>query len=138
MIVPATQLAAWEAIRDSGDLGRYQWETYDFIARNPGTTRNEIDHALAPGRPNPPYSRRLSELERAGVIHRLGTRDGRDRWYATQARTVNRGAIKAPAAKRDRELLERIRAILEDRSSALFPDPRVTRIKILIDEELAQ
>lgn len=133
-MIPATQSAAYAAIRASGALGRYQWETYDFITRHPGTTRNEIDHALAPGLPNPPFSRRLSELERAGVIHRLGTKDGKDRWYATTATTVDRAAMKAPKKSNEAAVIEKIREILQDRSSALFPDPRVTRIKLLLEE----
>lgn len=133
--IPATQLAAWDAIRASGDLGRYQWETYDYITRHPGVTRNAIDHALAPGQPNPPFSRRLVELERAGVIHRLGTKDGKDQWYATRAEVVNRAAMRpAKRSKGEGEVLKQIREIIEDRSSALFPDPRVVRIRMLLDQ----
>lgn len=132
--LPATQVNAWNAIRSSGALGRYQWMVYDYLSRHPGVTRNEIDHALAPGLPNPPFSRRLVELERAGVICRLGEKDGKDRWYATTATTVDRAAMKAPKKSNEAAVIEKIREILQDRSGALFPDPRVTRIKLLLEE----
>lgn len=65
-----TSLDAYNEIRESGLLSRARWEVYDALFHQGPLTRNELDGLLAPGRANPPYSRRLTELEAQGVAFR--------------------------------------------------------------------
>lgn len=69
-----TSIEAYRIIRDSGLLSAARWKVYDFLYCKGPITRNELDYHLAEGRPNPAYSRRLAEMERAGVLARVGER----------------------------------------------------------------
>lgn len=51
-----------------------RWEVYSHLFQHGPLTRNELDRDLAHGRPNPAYSRRLAEMERMGVLARVGVR----------------------------------------------------------------
>lgn len=69
---------AYRQILDEGLLAGAQLQVYEFLAARAASgesfTRNELDAALAPGRPNAGFSRRLAEMEQRGVVHRVGTR----------------------------------------------------------------
>lgn len=68
-----TGIDAYEKIKRDGSLTRAQLEVYKCLheAVPDGMTRNEIDARLSPGKPNAMYSRRLSEMERMGVVRRM-------------------------------------------------------------------
>ncbi len=71
-----TSLEAYRQILETGVLGKAAWKVYDALFQSAsGLTRNELDRTLAPGKPNAIYSRRLTELERRGVVWRNGTRE---------------------------------------------------------------
>ena len=92
--VRRTQMDAYEALKETGALSRLQWETYHGLYRLGPLTRNELDTTLAPGKANPPFSRRLAELERFGVIHRALERPCRvtqrvcDAWDITDRKVL--------------------------------------------------
>lgn len=70
-----TSIEAYRRIEEDGSLSAAQWAVYDALFRSPaGLTRNELDQKLSPGRPNALHSRRLAEMERAGVVRRLAAR----------------------------------------------------------------
>lgn len=68
-----TTLAAYDAIRRNGLLSRSRFAVYECLLEHGPLTRNELDHRLSHGSVNPTYSRRLVELERLGVVQRVGT-----------------------------------------------------------------
>lgn len=69
MSAPWTQLEGYAHIR--GRLSACQWQVWSYLAEcKTPPTRNELDRALGGGQPNAPYSRRLVELERRGIIAR--------------------------------------------------------------------
>lgn len=139
MIVPYTQLAAYEAIKSSGALGRMQWVVYDYLCTHMlGATRDEIDRDLAPGLPNPGYSRRLVELEGKGVAIRMGTKlcevthREKDRWYATSATSA-----VTPPPRNVRGYAHAVREIArvlkQDRGQLpLLTDPRISEIERIV------
>jgi hypothetical protein len=55
---------------DEGRLPPARWAVWALLYREPGRTRNELDRLLSQGQPNPTFSRRLTEMERSGVIER--------------------------------------------------------------------
>ena len=77
-MISETQLQGYEHIR--ARLGRVQWEAWAALRLNGSLTRNELDQFNASHlyrgakTANPPWSRRLVELERMGVAHRPTTK----------------------------------------------------------------
>lgn len=68
-------LAAFRAIVRGGRISEAKLRVAHALWLNPGgLTRNEIDRHLDPGAINSRYSRRLVELERAGICVRRGSR----------------------------------------------------------------
>lgn len=74
-------IEAYTKIKQGGLLKKRQWEAYNAIYWYGPLTRNELDDICitkmslkAPDTRNPPWSRRLAELERMGVIKRIGSR----------------------------------------------------------------
>lgn len=68
-------LAAFRAIVSSGRISEAKLRVAHALWLHPGgLTRNEIDRHLDPGAINSRYSRRLVELERAGICVRRGSR----------------------------------------------------------------
>lgn len=69
---------AYRQIVEEGLLAGAQLRVYEFLAaraaHGESFTRNELDAALAPGRPNAGFSRRLAEMEQRGVVQRVGVR----------------------------------------------------------------
>lgn len=134
-MIPPTQRDAYQAIIDSGSLNRMQVAVYRLLCESPGKTRDEIDHALAPGRPNAGYSRRLVELERMGVIQRVGVRvctvTGRKKqaWFATKATEAKALPRRVPAKR----ALNEIASILSD-PGGLIRDPRIDQIRRVLRE----
>lgn len=70
----ATSSEAYRIILESGLLSASRMAVYSHLYHEGALTRNEIDRNLAEGRPNPTYSRRLAEMERMGVLARVGVR----------------------------------------------------------------
>lgn len=73
-MIRRTSAEAYRIIQESGLLSTSRWAVYSHLFRQGPLTRNEIDRNLAQGRPNPTYSRRLAEMERIGVLARVGER----------------------------------------------------------------
>ena len=77
MTMPPTQAAAYQQLVKEGRLKGIQAEVYWFLGSTGPATRNELDSALGEGKPNAPYSRRLSEMERRGLVRRGPVRECR-------------------------------------------------------------
>ena len=90
-------IEAYESIKRNGSLSAARFAAYEAIFQHGPVTRNELDRIIAPGAANPSYSRRLVELERLGVIERVGSRKDKitgfvcDEWAAS-------GRLPDPAA----------------------------------------
>jgi hypothetical protein len=68
-----TSLAAYNEIKASGLLSRMRWIVYDHLYHHGPLTRTEVDlHLKRDDEVNPSYHKRLSELERAGVVTTVG------------------------------------------------------------------
>ena len=73
--VAFTSLESYQTIMTTGLLARQKMEVYQAVAELGPITGSELDAALKrDDEMDPPYSRRLSELERLGVVQRAGTR----------------------------------------------------------------
>ena len=71
-----TSHESWQAIQDSGLVMRMRLKVYNWIYLNGPATRSELDQALrGPNEVNPSYHKRLSELERMGIIQTWGEGD---------------------------------------------------------------
>lgn len=71
-----TSSQAHESVLGDGTIGKLQKAVYDHVYKNGPLTANELNVALAkPGEKVPGYHKRLSELERIGVVTRTGARD---------------------------------------------------------------
>lgn len=69
-------LAAFRAIMANESISEAKLIVAHALWQHPkGMTRNEIDRMLSPGTINSRFSRRLVELERAGLIARSGSRE---------------------------------------------------------------
>lgn len=105
--IRATTLEAYRRMEDEGRLSKARWKVWKFLYHQPGCTRNEIDAGLANGRPNPAFSRRLSELERMGVVERgpirkcTITQFNADTWFALEQLP---NAPANPLPKREQKL----------------------------------
>lgn len=98
-------------------LGEMQEQVYRCLWHNGPMTGNEVDVALSPpGKVNPSYHKRLSELEKRGVVLIAGTRKCRvsdencQIWDVTDATTVNPIDTKSHKQK----LIDIIREITRD------------------------
>lgn len=64
-----TSIATYHAIRASGVLSRMRLRVYDWRYTNGEATRSELDQGMkSAGEVNPSYHKRLSELERMGLV----------------------------------------------------------------------
>ncbi len=70
-----TSAQAYRAIVEEGVVGRMQKRVYSVVYNQGPMTANEINQAcLQEGEVAPSYHKRLSELERMGVVQRVGVR----------------------------------------------------------------
>ncbi len=72
-----TSLATYRAIQQQGLLSRMRWVVYNTLFSHGPLTSRELDHRLSAGgksEDRPSYHKRLSELERLGVIRTVGKR----------------------------------------------------------------
>lgn len=69
-----TSIEAYKKIQADGSLSKAQMAVYGVLFADGPMTRNELDARLSPGRPNAMHSRRLSEMERRGVVKRCPAR----------------------------------------------------------------
>lgn len=109
MTVRRTSVESYEAIRASGRLSRMRWRVYDFLYRHGPLTGHELDDRMAVvGETKTSYHKRLSELERLGVVETVGERrcsvTGMTAllWATTDASNV--GSLTRPSAKRAPEV----------------------------------
>jgi DNA-binding MarR family transcriptional regulator len=73
--VRRTSAESFEAIRASGRLSRMRWRVYSFLYEHGPLTGHELDDRMAvPGETMTSYHKRLSELERAGLVETIGER----------------------------------------------------------------
>lgn len=90
---PETSRKAAVRILKSGTLGHDQWSALDGIRRHPGSTCKELAGFRLSEDGDPrgfewvrqSIGRRLNELEKAGLIHRRGERDGCSLWWPGRA-----------------------------------------------------
>jgi len=67
-----TSIAAYNQIKADGTLSKMRWIVYDCLFRHGPLTSREVDNGLGPGEDRPSYHKRLSELERMGVVTTVG------------------------------------------------------------------
>ena len=91
----------------NGLLQQRQLETYEVLFRFGPLTRNEIDekgceeYGVKGVRANPPWSRRLADMERMGVVRRVGQRPDPTTNFLADLWDVTSALPKAlPKAKR--------------------------------------
>lgn len=115
-----TSREAYAVIHASGLLSAARWAVYEHLFHHGPLTRNELDRGIAGDRPNPSYSRRLTELERQGAIRRVGERACKvtgfrsELWDVTsQVPTKLPKRVALPRAVVDR-LVAELRANVED------------------------
>lgn len=71
----STSREAWQSVTDSGLVSSMRLRVYDWLYRNGPSTRSEVDIGLrGPGEVNPSYHKRLSELERQGLVESVSER----------------------------------------------------------------
>ena len=64
-----TSILAYEAIKASGKLSDMRWRVYDFLYKNGPLTGRELDAKMAsPNETRTSYHKRLTELERMGLV----------------------------------------------------------------------
>lgn len=117
MTMPPTQAKAYQQLVHDGHLKGLQADVYWFLGSTGAATRNELDHALGTGKPNAPYSRRLTEMEQRGLVRRAAARECRitgrtcDTWEAIPNANPSRAADRTSrAADRPLSPAERLRA----------------------------
>jgi hypothetical protein len=109
-------LAAFRAIVRGGRISEAKLRVAHALWLHPGgLTRNEIDRHLDPGAINSRYSRRLVELERAGICVRRGSRscsvsgNSCDVWaYAPHEPEVLAPVARMPSPLEAAQLLEHL------------------------------
>lgn len=70
-----TSIDAYNHIKDCGLLSRTRWLVYETLFQKGPCTARELDKWLAtPGDTKTSYHKRLSELERMGVVQTVGER----------------------------------------------------------------
>lgn len=133
-----TSIAAYRKLVESGRLARSQRAVYRALYEAGPMTRNELDARLAPGRPNPPHSRRLVELERMGLVRRVDVRpctvtgDSADAWDVTALEEPRKVPRRVPELPLLRSKLATIRSLLE--RGDVFPDGTLAAIRRVVDD----
>lgn len=125
-MIRQTSLDAYRTICDRDLLSTARLAVYRHLFDHGPLTRNELDHGLAAGRPNPTYSRRLAEMERIGVLQRAGTRICSITGFRSELWDVTDGLPqKQPKAKVGRRRLETLLAEIrgEMESGLVVQDP---------------
>lgn len=72
-----TSIAAYEELRDSGDLSKLRWAVYRYIFHHGPLTQNEMDVKLTRKKQDfisSGYHARFSELKAMGLIEEIGKR----------------------------------------------------------------
>ena len=90
----ATSLIAWESLKRSNELSKKQWAVYDMLFRHGPLSAREVNSMIAPGHTSVGYHKRLSELQRMGLVREAGVRrcqySGRQviKWDVTSSERV--------------------------------------------------
>lgn len=134
-MIPETQLAGLADVTER--LPAAQRQVVDFITAHLGVTRNELDKALGAGQPNANFSRRLTELEAKGLIHRGDPRlcnvSGRraTTWWPGPGLAATEGRPKSR-----REVLEEAIAGIKAQlaRAAVLPDGALDNIRTIVDQ----
>jgi hypothetical protein len=143
-----TSREAFERLRDSGALSSLRWAVYEALFHRGPMTRNELDAQLrSENAINASYSRRLTELERMGLIKRVSIRACRftgrncETWDVTDCPVplpIDKPASKLELAREQVgdlvELCEGVAAWLE----AKKPTPAAARGAVRIRERLLE
>lgn len=122
-----TSKEAYQQICANGLLQQRQLETYEILYRFGPLTRNEIDergceeYGVKGVRANPPWSRRLADMERMGVIRRVGQRSDpttnflADLWDVTSALPVPIPKNKRFTKKQKHAALKRLLVLTSEK-----------------------
>jgi len=74
-VIRRTSQEAYEEIKRTGRLGAMQFQVYEFLFRKGPSTAGEVNAGLAfQGQVSASFHKRLSELERMGVVDREDVR----------------------------------------------------------------
>lgn len=113
-----TSTRAYQSAIASGLIPRARQKVYTHVFLNGPKHRNQLDAELAPGVPNPPYSRRIKELADMGLFVAVGELDGLTLWDCTENTPV-RLPKKKPGPRAVLKVLEDVLA------GPGFPDARL-------------
>jgi hypothetical protein len=133
-MIPETQTTALDALK--GRLPRAQRQVLEHIAAHPGCTRNELDQALAAGRPNANFSRRLTELEAKALIHRGTPRACAITNQKATTWWLGTGTATPPERKSRKAVLEEAFAELQEELARadVFPLSFVERARFIVEK----
>ena len=110
-------LAAFRALLADGSISDAKVTVAHALWQRPGgLTRNELDRLLSPGTINSRFSRRLTELERMGLIARRGARE------CSVSHNTCDVWVYAPHAPTERSQVRRMPTPDEARLLATMPD----------------
>ncbi len=104
-----------------------------WLHEHGASTRNEIDAALGGGRPNPPHSRRLSEMRALGILHVVGERDGSDLWDVTEKVPSEPTLPKSVRRASPARVLAEISELLRSPKAKVLPDATIDQALSVID-----
>ena len=71
----STSRESWQSVKDSGLVSKMRLRVYDWLYRSGPSTQSEVTAGLkGQGEVNPSYHKRLSELERQGLVESVSER----------------------------------------------------------------
>lgn len=131
-----TSIQAYHQIKDEGLLSRMRLMVYEHLFKHGPLTRSELDNQLkGPNEVNPSYHKRLSELERQGVVKTVGRKacsiTGREceLWDVTSALPIP--FTRDPSKKQ--VLLDAAKAYAQAKKRGAPREERMSLAKTLLD-----
>lgn len=138
MTTRRTSAEAYAAIMANGRISECRKKVYRYLFESGPKTRNEIDQALGDGRPNPPYSRRLVEMESMGMLARVGTRKSPgglacDLWDVTDQLPSSDPPKRSVQKTTKARAFEKLSKLLTGPRALVFPDATLRAAQAIIE-----
>lgn len=114
-----TSLLSWESLKQSKTLSAKQWTVYDVLFRKGPLTARELNALIAPGHTSAGYHKRLSELQRMGLVREAGVQRCR---YSRRQVIVWDVTTSEQAQQLPKRGTRRTRRSLRDRFLNIFLD----------------